>query len=550
MTETTNFVSMPSVTPTPQLNKNHKITKLSGKGTTHKIREQLNFTDERKWKQFSSRRLELIDRFGLSQRKASEQDDNIKQIATLLRSEFGYSSLYANEFEKLVTAAVQSVRRNRKRSKKKNTLYPFKTYSQDELANLEEVAKNSNSSSGSGSSTYGSDDESNRSDQDTFQTPLPNIKKEASSTLPTPPNTSNITVSVPPEHCNKTVLSPAQSTAMTIKPCQTPLPSVKDALSSIPMSSNIVKPRMAESVTPVSSLPVSNSQESMNTTITNLINYSKQFSIDSKYSSASSSSVSDITADDVPIFLKKKLFNQIHRSRTCLTLVDNNKNLILENNFVNLENLGEMSVKASTSFVLERYFGNLGQSAITNMISITSSTEYYATISSSLFSSIFASSIISKDHQIKLLYLIMGSIVKDFGFDSILYPLNEVIHHILLNYNNKSNEASIKTEKSVKPLTLEPTNNNKLNGLSILSAVSLHASSPETAKQQAANSTLPRASIPLSSTSSLETSSLDSIMNRITKNSKTVSNSPFLTVRKSFENGTLPQPKPLLGNSN
>ena len=101
----------------------YKISKSTnsstGKGTTHKIRQILNFTDEKRWKQFSSRRLELIDKFGLSERKASEQDDNIKQIANMLREEFKYPMDSINEFEKLVTAAVQSVRRNRKRSKKK-----------------------------------------------------------------------------------------------------------------------------------------------------------------------------------------------------------------------------------------------------------------------------------------------------------------------------------------------------------------------------------------------------------------------------------------------
>lgn len=95
--------------------------KHSKNGTTHKIREQLGFTDEKKWKRFSSRRLELIDKFQLSQFKASEQDLNIKQIANILRTEFGYPVTCSMEFEKLVTAAIQSVRRNRKRSKRRAT---------------------------------------------------------------------------------------------------------------------------------------------------------------------------------------------------------------------------------------------------------------------------------------------------------------------------------------------------------------------------------------------------------------------------------------------
>ena len=92
----------------------------SANGTTHKIREQLQFLDNKKWKLFSTRRLELIDRFKLFEKKASEQDCNIERIANILRTEFDYSIEHQLDFEKLVTAAVQSVRRNRKRSKHLN----------------------------------------------------------------------------------------------------------------------------------------------------------------------------------------------------------------------------------------------------------------------------------------------------------------------------------------------------------------------------------------------------------------------------------------------
>lgn len=87
-------------------------------GITHTIREKLNFQDERLWKRFSARRLELIDSMALSSRKASEQEDEIKKVAEILRQEFQYGEEYFADFDKLVRAAVQSVRRNRKRSTK------------------------------------------------------------------------------------------------------------------------------------------------------------------------------------------------------------------------------------------------------------------------------------------------------------------------------------------------------------------------------------------------------------------------------------------------
>lgn len=85
-------------------------------GVTHAIRQRLNFTDERLWKRFSARRLEMIDTMDLLSKKASEQEDEIKQVADSLRKEFEYSEEYFGDFDKLVRAAVQSVRRNRKRS--------------------------------------------------------------------------------------------------------------------------------------------------------------------------------------------------------------------------------------------------------------------------------------------------------------------------------------------------------------------------------------------------------------------------------------------------
>lgn len=87
-------------------------------GVTHSIRERLNFLDERLWKRFLARRLELIDTLDLSLKKASEQEDEIKKVAETLRLEFKYEPEFFPDFDKLVRAAVQSVRRNRKRSTK------------------------------------------------------------------------------------------------------------------------------------------------------------------------------------------------------------------------------------------------------------------------------------------------------------------------------------------------------------------------------------------------------------------------------------------------
>ncbi|CAK7895350.1 hypothetical protein CAAN1_05S03180 [[Candida] anglica] len=91
-------------------------------GITYAIRSKLNFLDERLWKRFSARRLELIDTLDLSSKKASEQEDEIRNVAEALRVEFQYPDEYFSDFDKLVRAAIQSVRRNRKRSSRSKKL--------------------------------------------------------------------------------------------------------------------------------------------------------------------------------------------------------------------------------------------------------------------------------------------------------------------------------------------------------------------------------------------------------------------------------------------
>lgn len=89
----------------------------SSSGVTQAIRGKLQFKDEAKWKKFSARRLELIDDLGLSTKKASEQEDRIAFVADSLRQEYGFPKDTLSDFDKLVRAGIQSVRRNRKRAR-------------------------------------------------------------------------------------------------------------------------------------------------------------------------------------------------------------------------------------------------------------------------------------------------------------------------------------------------------------------------------------------------------------------------------------------------
>ncbi|GMM30053.1 Vhr1 protein [Martiniozyma asiatica (nom. inval.)] len=88
-------------------------------GSTSIIRKKLNFTDEALWRKFSSRRLQMVEALSLSSKKASEQDNEIRICARTLMNEFGFSDAHLGEFDKLVRFAIQSVRRNKRRSEKR-----------------------------------------------------------------------------------------------------------------------------------------------------------------------------------------------------------------------------------------------------------------------------------------------------------------------------------------------------------------------------------------------------------------------------------------------
>lgn len=111
-------------------------------GVTHLLRKKLKFEDDAGWKKFSARRLELIDSLSLGDKKASEQDYEIRRCAFILMKEFGYPEETLMDFDKLVKCAIQSARRNRKRTlqREKSTeprfiiMQPSRNYSRRKIS--------------------------------------------------------------------------------------------------------------------------------------------------------------------------------------------------------------------------------------------------------------------------------------------------------------------------------------------------------------------------------------------------------------------------------
>ncbi|GAV53062.1 hypothetical protein ZYGR_0AI03440 [Zygosaccharomyces rouxii] len=379
----------------------YRVGKPVGNGTTHKIREQLNFSDEKKWKEFSGRRLELIDKFGLSERKASEQDDNIRQIATILRTEYGYPLSSANEFEKLVTAAVQSVRRNRKRSKKR--------------------------SGGSGSCT---------SDEDITRMSSP---CQIAVPPPAPPAPS---ASAPPSFNNQQLPAPlpvpppvAPAVKNTIVPPRIPV------IQSQQMYDDIVKSIIADLVN--NTVPF-NQQSQEDGDGPNLTDFALSSNDRNLLSLGLKNRNHSNHSPSLPFFLREKTLLQIQRSRSCFDMAFAQGSVEM---YSNLEFLGEMTTRSAIVFVVERFFSNLMPSSMEYITSKSSSQESLSNLSIKLFgpaSKRNLSQLPPKQVQLKVLFLTMGGLVKDFGFDPCLYPLSEIIHHlVMVQYPLLASESSL-----------------------------------------------------------------------------------------------------------
>ncbi|AET39391.1 uncharacterized protein Ecym_4329 [Eremothecium cymbalariae DBVPG len=433
------------------------IHKPTGNGTTHRIREQLNFKDNKKWKQFSSRRLELIDKFGLSERKASEQDDNIRQIATILRTEFGYPVSSAAEFEKLVTAAVQSVRRNRKRCTKTRSGGASKRHG-------------GNISSGGLSS--GSDMEDNFSRiSSPILTSNNSVTSTASSSFQPIQSMSTLPVLQPKPvriaAARSMKLEQYTSTNggnMTVK-------TIHKLINYNELLSNVLSDLVHNQIPLKDQSTNDNNSElaelAVFTQQSNLLSLALASSKDTNNSNSSTSSEQDqqnqrhgpefSNNETIQYFLREKILVHIQKSKTCTELSMNSQ---LPEHSMNLCMLGDSCIRAALSFVIERFFSNLDSSSVEYIFSNLTSLQQLASISTKLFASSTSTNmnILPLESKLTLLQLVIGSIVKDFGFDPCIYPLGEIFHDTILrqyplacNASSSSEKTAILTTVSMKP---------------------------------------------------------------------------------------------------
>ncbi|SCU80025.1 LAFA_0B07074g1_1 [Lachancea sp. 'fantastica'] len=446
------------------------VRKPTGAGTTRKIREHLNFTDERRWKQFSGRRLELIEKFRLSERKASEQDNSVSQIATILRTEFGYPLNSSAEFEKLVTAAVQSVRRNRKRSNKHKTselsshtqslpsatsLSPPPGFHDTPTPRAEDLFFNAQHGEpqSRGPSPHGETIEAQASSL--FIHSLRRDDLGPKSSFVQAPALSAIQPRLQPE----------------IQPKPASLPPIVSTQSH--HYDELIKTIIADVVHDRVSLHEQSQQDNFTPNLTDfalssndgeLLNLAFQSHAlpGSNYTSTSHKSESTDSKGKIPFFLREKILLHIQRSRSCLELSSSQGSLEL---YSTLEILGQTSMKASVAFVMERFFTNLSGASMEYITSKLTSAAGLAYVAVQIFEPATEHHFeqIPKDAQLKLFNLTMGGIIKDFGFDPCIYPLSEIMHDVILKQYPLASQRNKDCKRSaiMSTLSMTPASANK-----------------------------------------------------------------------------------------
>lgn len=385
----------------------------SSKGKTYRIRKELDFLDDHKWKRFSKRRLELINKFQLATFKASQQNENVKQIASILRTEFGYPINTSVSFERLVTAAVQSVRRNMKRpsrsKKNKESMSPLEISLETPL-------------------------------ETPIGTPLempqilPSLSPFQMSPLPTLPilqkkkeEINAISTKLPGENV-KLVDEP-----LILKP-EAKVEEYNETIKSV------IKD-MVQNVIPLSQQSENDMFDGPNLSIfTNQKeNHEKLLLTANDHSQ---------NADGIPFFLREKIIRSIQKSRTCFELIENTTTFC---NSKSLKLLGDSAYKTAAAYVMERFFSDMESSSMDYILSSALSDEQISEFTTDLFAPATRIDLkrISISAKVNLLWLTLGSIVKDFGFDPMLYDISETINYRI---TQRYPLASKKREKIDSPL--------------------------------------------------------------------------------------------------
>lgn len=380
-------------------------------GVTHAIRAKLNFLDERLWKRFSARRLELIDTLDLSLRKASEQEDQIRRVAEALRVEFNYTDEYKPDFDKLVRAAVQSVRRNRKRSLRskrghdevkrpriKDEDDDRERESHDQESNGFHSQSHNHESNGFHSQSYDHESHGFRESHDSHDNETEPDEKQFDSNL-------FLSEIVKIKADRNVVYDMNYNRAMHFSDSDR----AKQAIDTI------IKPRMLSP-----SAPGGRPSAPMTRTTSYTDNAS---SSPPPLPAVGNLHITNIRDNGMDAFsAKATVINFIERSKSCSESVSNKSD--------NLQVLGKAVISACIAFLFERSFSGVNQSSIEYLRTKLTSNNFLA----KLFRGLDPNTTLELPTEIALisLHTLIGGCVKDFGFESIMFPMCEIFYVLIV----------------------------------------------------------------------------------------------------------------------
>lgn len=377
-------------------------------GATSIIRDKLGFKDEAMWKRFSSRRLQLVESLSMSSKKASEQDEEIKICAKTLMKEFGFPHDTLPEFDKLVRLAIQSVRRNKRRSEKRLASKLETLTSDDEVNNKRIKLDDENDLSSNPSSNRLNDEIRNNNHNNVVDfSSYTNIDNEKN-------------VQHSDNHTNSKENDDNNSNSTRLH----------DKLYDTRVAINqLVSPIIEQDQLP--SLK--------------RLNENPQFTKSSKI-----------------------ILHFIKQSKTCFEFSRvSNSEYSNNGKFTLLEEFGSNCISTAVLFTLEKWFDHLSPDSSSYIKLRLKSDLTLGLIIKNLDNSSTEVNRLSNYVASQLYKKFIGACVKDFGFDSILNPLCDIFHGIILRdypiITKKSASPNLISSQPLKDNGRKNSNNNNNN---------------------------------------------------------------------------------------
>ena len=396
--------------------------------STKELRRSLALEDQGTWKRFTERRRQLLSTFSLGEQRASSQNDDIVRVADVLRTEFHYPLTARALFEKLVIAAVQSIRRNKKRAVHRQEVRAASKGSVDGVDRPSKIVKHKVA------------------------------KPKVIAALPEPINPIRPLPSLPgfshidtTSHTTELHVSANQSienlssphSPTPTHPTRTTWEQPSQLLRNV-REPDLVRRVLSDIVNTV--VPLHEQRRGSWHTEPDLSGFLTGNHRDME------SMLPMETKQEIPFSLKEKLLQNIERSKTCSEVVNSPRTI---GEFSVLASLGKSSYNTALTFVIEK-FTAAQQNSLDILSDEAASMAFASDVCTSLFrsaSKVDVKTALGEESRCALLFIAVGSLIKDFGFDSVLYPLCELVMQLIMikhPIRERSNNMSTSSNQAAK----------------------------------------------------------------------------------------------------